>query len=302
MINQFADNNLAATLNAGLTSISQDQTVLFTSYKRVILPVDGYVFWVADPTIPPIEVSGSLHWSADQRQELDNTISFVNVVFTTNTEIANLEEVQPDHIWIGSFDDFQFTFSSHAKFYEQADLWHYEGHAVYPEMRTQILNSMSELPVDPIVSNSLPLWLQLGSSRVPVYPSFLVPENITPPYVVCHIGAEDTRALQPIQLTTKCKNIYQLMVDKVRFITYGLNNYQAQNFVASIYLFCEFEPVFGIMNAGIKISDAKHIQSEINVIAQQKEINLEVSYVQAAVYAQALTYIKKVVFQPPVIR
>lgn len=298
MINQFENNSLAATLQSGLNLISQDQHVTFNSYKRVILPVDGYVFWVRDPSVPSISVAGSIHYSADQRQELDNTISFVNVLFTTNTQIANLEEVQPDHIWIGSFDDFQFTFSSHANYYEQADLWHYEGHAVYPEMRTQVLEDITDLPTEPIVSNSLPLWLQMGTGYVPVFPSFLVPENLTPPYVVCHIGREDTRALQPIQIVDRENlQIYQLMADKVRFITYGLNNEAIQNFVASLYIYNEFNPVFGFMQQGVTIVDIKHIQSEINVIAQQKEITFEASYVQSAVYNQAVTYIKNVLIQ-----
>jgi hypothetical protein len=298
MINEFEDNPLAGALQAGLNMISQNQTVVFNSYKRVILPLDGYVFWLRDYSIPTIEVFGSLHYSADQKQELDNTISFVNVLFTTNTQIANLEEIQPDHIWIGSFDDFQFTFSSHGNYYDQAELWHYEGHAVYPEMRTQVIENATDLPTEPIVSNSLPLWLQMGTGDVPVFPSFLVPENLTPPYVVCHIGREDTRALQPIQIVDRQNlQIYQLMADKVRFITYGLNNEAIQNFVASLYIYNEFTPVFGFMQEGVTIVDVKHIQSELNVIAQQKEITFEASYVQSAVYNQAVTYIKNVLIQ-----
>jgi hypothetical protein len=297
MINQFANNSMAATLSTGLNVISQNQTVTFTSYKRYILPVDGYVFWVQDPTIEPISVFGSIHYSADQRQELDNTISFVNILFTTNTQIANLEEVQPSNIWIGAFDDFQFTFSSHANYYEQENMWHYEGQAVYPEMRTQVLNDISEIPQEPIVSNSLPIWLPLGTDSVPVYPSFLVPENITPPYIVCHIGPEATKAIQPVQLLTSDLNLYQLCEDKVRFVIYGLNNQEALNFVAGIYTYLEFNPIFGILSEGITVVDAKHIQSELNVIAQQKEITFSVSYVQSSVYDYALQYILKALIQ-----
>lgn len=294
MINNFENNSLASTLQAGLGVISQDQEVTFSAYRRVVLPVDGYVFWLRDKAIPSLSVAGSIHYSADQRQELDNTISFVNVVFTTNTQIVDLEEIYPTHLWIGSFDNFQFTFSSHAKFYEQADLWHYEGHAVYPEMRTQIIEESTQLPTEPVVSNSLPLWLQLGEGGVPVFPSYLVPDNLTPPYAVAHIGASDTSVLQPVQIVDKEDyQIYQLVSDNVRIITYGLNNREIQNFVASIYTFNEFNPVFGIMQDGIKVSDIKHIQSELNVIAQQKEITFKASYVQSAVYEQAVTYIKK---------
>lgn len=296
MINQFENNSLAATLQTGLNVISQSQTVSFSLYRRVILPVDGYVFWIKDPANETIDVAGSIHYSADQRQELDNTISFINVLFTTNTQIVNLEEVAPGTMWIGSFDDFQFTFSSHGNYYEQADLWHYEGHAVYPEMRTQVLESANQLPTEAIVTNSLPIWLQLATDGVPVFPSFLVSENITPPYVVVHIGQENTQNIQPIPIIDPCnKDIYQLSRDKVRIITYGLNNREAMNFVQSIYRLMEFNPIFGILNEGTTITDSKHIQSELNVIAQQKEITFDVSYVQSAVYDNAIRYIKKAI-------
>ena len=176
----FPDNSLAGTLRAGLESISQDQQITFTLYNRYILPLDGYVFWIQDPNTAPIQVFGSFHYKTEQKQELDKTIAYQNITLTTPTEIADFDGVQPGQMWFGQYSTFNFGFSSHNNYYEQANLWHYQGQAVYPEMYTQFLANFSDLPTQPIVSNTLPLWIALNDFA-PVYPSFLVPENIEPP-------------------------------------------------------------------------------------------------------------------------
>ena len=291
----FPDNSLQAVLGVGVGTLSQQQKITFVQYQRLILPVDGYVFWVKTPYKAPIEVSGSFHYQTDQKQELDKTIGYQNVIFTTQTEIADFNSIQPFTIWIGVFEEMQFSFSSHGNYYEQANLWHYRGQAVYPEMRTQLVDSVEDIPNEPIISNSLPIWLALSKPQFPIFPSFLVPENLSPPYAVVHIGREDTKALQPIQLLTYDLNLYQQVMDKVRIIVYGDSNQDALNFVQSIYQYCELNPIFGFLQKGITVSDGKHIQSEINVIAQQKEIQLEISYCQQAVYTAAIQYILKAV-------
>jgi hypothetical protein len=61
-------------------------------------------------------------------------------------------------------------------------------------MASQLVQAESDLPTGPIVSNSLPIWLA-QNSMAPVYPSYLVPDNIQPPYVVAHIEPQSTEAL-----------------------------------------------------------------------------------------------------------
>ena len=97
--------------------------------------------------------------------------------------------------------------------------------------------------------------------------------------------------------------LYQQVKDRVKLIVYGMNNQTALNFVQSIYQYCEFNPIFGFLQGGITVSDGKHIQSEINAIAQQKEIVLEISYCQQAVYTAAIQYILKalITFTPRIL-
>lgn len=289
----FPNNSLAGVLNTGLRVIDQNQSVEFVAYTRYTLPYDGYVFWVKDPNIAPIQVDGSLHYQTDQKQELDKTIGYHNVIFTTQTQVSDFDTLQPNQMWLGKYDAFEFGFSSHANRYEQAGLWHYIGQAVYPEMRTQIIESYSDLPDGPIVSNSLPLFIALND-YAQVYPSWLVPENLTPPYIVCDINPEDTEQLQPIAHVNSL-GTWQLCKDKVRLIIYGMTNQDVQNYLQ--YLLnssLDDSKGFGILKMGAVVRDGKHIQSEMNVLAEQKFVELEVSYNQQAVYNTALQYIIKV--------
>lgn len=287
----FPDNSLEGTLRAGLQSISRNQLITFVKYNRVILPYDGSVFWIRDPSTLPIEVFGSFHYQTDQKQELDHTIAYQNITFTTPSQINDLNDVQPDVLWIGQGPDFEFSFSSHGNYYEQANLWHYRGQAVFPEMRTQVLQDYQDLPQAAIVSNSLPIFIAL-SDYAPVYPSYLVPDNISPPYIVCHIDPETTTALQPIPLYTD-SDTWQLMRDRVRLVIYGFDNRTVQNYLQYIAR-SSLSGGFGIMKMGMVVKDGKHIQSELNVLGQQKFVELEVSYNQSAVYDYVLQYIRKV--------
>ena len=287
----FPDNQLEGTLRAGLQAISHNQLITFILYKRVVLPFDGYVFWVRDLLTDPLEVFGSFHYQTDQKQEMDYNKAYQNVVFTTPTQINNFNEVSPDSLWIGQHTNFEYAFSSHGNYYEQANLWHYRGQAVYPEMRTQILNDYQDLPQAAIVSNSLPIWISLNN-YAPVYPSFLVPENLTPPYIVCHVDSGSTSQLQPIPLVQDGET-WQLMKDKVKLVIYGFDNRTVQNYLQYIAR-ASMEGAFGIMKVGFTVRDGKHIQSEVNVLAQQKFVELEISYNQSAVYDTIQQYILKV--------
>ena len=86
---------IGADLHAGAEAISIEQVIQFTKYVRLVLPLDGYVYWVrADmvrpsalynasklntfqlnepPSLvnnaPTINAQGSLHFATDIRQE-----------------------------------------------------------------------------------------------------------------------------------------------------------------------------------------------------------------------------------------
>ncbi len=315
-------SQLSAALNAGLDSIDRDCTVVFTMYNKTIIPADGWVYWVQTETNETVK--GSIHYGIDKQQNEDETIAINRIVFTAEEQIQVFDNISPTTIFIGTYQGINFAFSRQGNYYTQANLWHYTGDAIYPAMQSQIITT-SQLPsIQPIVSNSLPIWLS-QSSFAPVYPSFLVPDNISPPYVVAHVEPESTEALQGFPSYNLFTASYspaigffnignssigkssftpdvsipnsgaspllefpsnQLSRDLVRLTLYGFNNQQAIQFFVSLQNYSLATDEFGFMNSPI-IRDDKRTQTELGIIAQKKTIMIEASYYQSTAYAIA---------------
>lgn len=192
-----------ADLDAGVEQLSYVQEITFTKYVRVILPLDGFAFWVkstllsqnalmaagaygdALPAMEPVTVDagtlkakGSFHYVTDVTEEETETSSANRVIFTSETPIQGLNDSNPNVMWIGNFatplraadkainwagETIRFAFSSRGSFYRQANLYHYVGHAVYNPLTTQIIDDPRDLDTRLIVSNSLPIWLSMNS-------------------------------------------------------------------------------------------------------------------------------------------
>jgi len=307
-----AGGQMAAALASGIDTISQDQTVTFTLYKRVALPLDGYIFWVnaslfSEPT--PIvnslsntaatknnqgsqfSIQGSLHYSTEQQQTEDSSYSRNSVVFTSKVEIEALTATNPNTMYVGEVDGIRFAFSVRRMLYRQAGLFHYQGNAIYGSMATQLVDSLSQLSDGSlIVSNSLPVWLTLNS-LVPIYPSFAVPDNITPPWCAVHIEPSSTAALQAIAYNDSVNSHYQLVRDHVRLTLYGLNNAKIMAFYDYVIGYMTNSDLLGLMNDPI-IRDEKQTQVEFGTLAQKKTIEFVVSYYQQSILNQSRQLIK----------
>lgn len=309
-----ASSPLAASLRAGLDNISSYQTITFRQYVRVVLPLDGYVFWVradldasamalaaeklknpATSVLPSsLTVSGSLHYSTNQQQNEDETIGINNVIFTSKTEIQEFNQINSSSIFIGEFDGIRFAFTERRSYYKQADLHHYVGDAIYPVMESQIIDDPSCLDIgNVIVSNSLPVWLGLNKF-MPIYPSFAVPDNIHPPYAVAHIAPESTTAIQSAPSIGPTSTHDQLVKEMVKITIYGLRNFNALDFQDYVLQYSLDYDVIGIMNMPV-IRDDKRTQSELNILAQKKSIEFEVSYYQSRVRDVARQLILKAI-------
>lgn len=299
---------LAATLAAGVNQIASNQTITFTKYVRYVLPADGYVFWVLDKAT--FSAKGSLHYATQVRQNEDETIAINNVIFTSEVEVNELNDIKPQTIWVGEWEGELFSFSRRDSFYRQAELFHYVGDAVYPALKTQLINSLADVQgLSPIVSNSLPFWLGLKYS-FPLFPSFSLPFNVEPPYIAVHIPPDQTTALQAVPslepvfqstpyvacgywspeyvipspdlpLVVASTQSFQLTKDKIRLTTYGLNNQQFLNFRDFVIKFLTDNEEVGLMTI-MAVHDEKRVQTELGVLAMKKTLEFEVSYHQSA--------------------
>jgi len=288
-------SQLASTLAAGVNTLSLNQTVEFTQYSQIVLPADGYVFWVNTGVVTSVQ--GSLHYSTDQQQNEDETLNVNRVIFTALSQIDSFNEAAPTDLFIGTFEGIRFAFNARGSFYEQANLFHYLGNAVYPALSSQLIDSAADLPTEPIVSNSLPIWLG-QNSFAPVYPSFLVPANVVPPYITAHIEPDMTEAPSFPEYgwpgTTEAGSpaplhdlpSTQLAKDHVRLTLYGFNNQKAIQYLVSLIEYSMDGNEFGFGNSPA-IKDQKRTQSEMNVIAMKKTIDIDAWYFQSTADAIA---------------
>ena len=311
----LAPNQLNATLVTGERTISYAQTITFTRYVRLVLPIDGFVFWVRADLLSgaalanvgglnavrpnqPIEVAvpapllvanGSFHYSTERRQQADEDYSVNRVIFNSEIEVDDLNSVGPTSMYIGEFEGVKFAFARRENFYRQANIYHYSGDAVYAVMETQLVDSVQGFDASAaVVSNSLPIWLNLvnptpypglGGFPIPVFPSFLVPDNFPPPYVTAHIEPTQTEALGGVPVIFRDSTHSQLAADTVRFTLYGLRNNQALDFQDYLFRYSLDTDDFGLMDTPI-MRDEKMPQVESGAIAMKKTFTMKISYYQ----------------------
>lgn len=321
---------LGADLRAGYEALSQAQVVTFTKYVRLVLPLDGYVFWVradklspsallnaskfntsqldAAPSVvtpaPFLNVQGSLHYSTDTEQGEEQVINTNRVVFTTAQDVDDFNQIGPSVLYVAEYDGIRFAFSSRGRLYKpQAGVYHYVGAALYSDMATQLVDDPRSLDTsNVVVSNSLPIWLSMNSYQaqyaggfgnvIPLYPSFLSPLNLTPPFATVHVIPGETRAIQAAPLLGSDGSHWQLCRDLVRMTVYGTRNFEALTLQDFVNQFSLDTDAIGVMNMPV-MRDEKREQPELMTIAQKKSIEFEVSYYQATARAIARQLIEE---------
>lgn len=314
--NMGAKTELGSGLQEGLNTVSNYQELTFTLYVKYILPIDGSVFWVNGAlysdtalmnaavqglamydtlgNVVPTRVfsaQGALHINQDVQQLEDRNIVFNHMIFTTPQPINSFNALSPNLIYVANNNGTQFAFSRREAYFQNADLYHYRGDALYSVNATQLIDSMSGFDqVTPVVSNSLPIWLTLNQ-YFPVFSSYLTGLNYLPPYAVAHIEPSDTQAYQ-IPFVDQQSNPWQLTRDRVKITIYGKRNQDALNFINYVFQYSVNTDNIGIVNLPT-IQDEKMTQVELGIISQKKTITFDVSYYQTTANNIAKELIKE---------
>jgi hypothetical protein len=330
----LGDTPIGSVLKAGTDQISLNQTITFTKYIRLVLPLDGFVFWVRSTIVKPsamlnmaafntaafgsapqysnpangddtLIAMGSLHYASMEAQTQTNSYTTNQIVFTSEDEIKDFNEISPDVMYLGEWQGVRFSFGQRRSFYQQADLWHYTGNAVYATMTTQIIDYPAQLDTqNVIVSNSLPLWLAMNQmsppfpyppgQRIPLYPSFAVPVNLEPPYGAVHI--DGTEAIQSTPYIDQQSSHWQLVEETVVITLQGLRNFNAIDFVDFVLNYTEaFDPpLFGITNMPV-VQDEKDPQVELQTLSMRKKVEFRINYYQTRMRNLARQLIETVI-------
>ncbi|EAP3522645.1 hypothetical protein EAT47_17475 [Salmonella enterica] len=285
-LQQTAKTELNAALTQGLDDISRFQVVTFTKYIRKVLPLDGFVFWVkasvlsSAPDSEPdtVNVKGYLHLTTESIQDDEQLYDRNVVTFTAQADIDPFNDIGSDVLYIGEFFGIQFSFSRRTGLNEAANLYHYSGEAIFPYMRSQIINSADDIDLaDVVVSNSLPIWLSL-SHFMPMYPAMLSVQNLVPPYATVKCG-EPSPVAGAFWLDEK-QNQYQLVSEDVTITVTGLRNAAVEDFLRYVQDYTLSDKAeMGVMNIPV-IQDERITQNELNIIAMRKKVKFKVNYYQ----------------------
>jgi len=234
-----------------------------------------------------VMVQGSFHYASESLQEEDSTVDVNDLFFTSLSEVQEFNNVGPMHLYIGDYDNIKFAFSSRAKLYEQADLYHYQGKALRTKHQTQIVDDPSTFSPTQIPSDSTPIWINLSNyvppyptfdCPFPLYPSYLVDDNLNPPFGSVHV--EETQALGMVPYMGSNSRTAHLCRDKVLVHLYGLDNEAASDFLLAVEAYSRDWMTLGLANSPV-IREHKAPQSEMKIIAQYKTIEFNVNYLQA---------------------
>jgi hypothetical protein len=321
-----ASSLLGGTLDAGLNALSANDSVTFTRYVRLVLPLDGFVFWVRAGLLTPsalfnasvyntqtlgaaqgaagspdqVTVMGSVHVSNQHNQVESESEGVATVLFTAQDPIQQFTTIGPNELWLGVYNNdgegldppVTFAFSARGPYYKQANLYHYTGTAVLPAFQANMISEVGQINNAPLyISNSLPAWLALSNydppydnginCHLPLYPSFLVPDNLQPPYGVVHIEPNGTQGHQAAPLFDRTLGQTALSQDRVRVTLYGLTNDAALMFLDAVLQYSYDYETIGMANMPV-VRDEKRIQPEMGVVALKKTIEFEVWYNQAS--------------------
>ncbi|EJA6949891.1 hypothetical protein MUZ47_000543 [Salmonella enterica] len=296
-------SQLSSVLQSAVETLSSGQEITFRLYVRQVLPLDGFVYWVnaeivscdelcrlniESPT--RLKIKGSLHRQVIAVQDESVSKDVNNIIFTPVQPVDDFNVENPDAIYLGEYGGVQFAFSRMESRYQQSGIFHYRGMAILPTMRSQIIDCPEEISDERIISNSIPLWLAMKDFAT-VYPSYLVPQNLRPPYI-----AVDVRNSTPLQAAPIVYGgqRFQLVQDSVRLTLYGFTNRMALDYIDSVVRRALEGEEFGVTNMPIPV-DAKSGQVEINALAKKKTVDFEVNYYQSTVRDISRQLIKKVI-------
>lgn len=300
-LSNAAGTPLATSQADSVGDVSDDQRLTFKQYRRVVLPADGFIFWVSCNI--EREITGSAHIQTNNTQDEWQAANHGKIILTTPEELPpfRAQENELDTVWVGVWEGMPFAIGSQSARYVQAGLCRYVGDTITPAFAAQFLDTEDDLKgLSPYASTSLPLFLRMPQypnpalawcpwpSGTSIFPSFSVPDNQKPPYITVHIEASATKPLSMGTLSAQSGTTGTIVKEHVRLRLLGLNNARASNLLNYITHWALIHAdEIGVLNTPIVV-DEKNPLPNINALAPLKTIELDIMYSQSSARDAAL--------------
>jgi hypothetical protein len=133
---------------------------------------------------------------------------------------------------------------------------------------------------------------------LPLYPSYLVDDNLPPPFGAVHI--EDTECIEMGSAYGPRLQQSQLVKEKVRIHLYGADNLMASNFVSFVEQYSLDWMKLGLSDSPA-IKDLKLPSPEFKILANRKMIEFNVNYRQNVIrdeFRQFIDHVKVKFYNP----
>jgi hypothetical protein len=262
---------------------------IFRKFLRRRALADGRVFIVLATLLPEdktegdheYNIMGVMHYDNDVKQNVDETPTRNLVVFACDRPVP-FWGVAGDSEYISSSvgDGLQYiVFDRQTQTFQQSGIHQYTGRELFPANRSQIIETGEQLQrlLNVTVSNSLPKLLKIAPDRVK-FPSYLIPSDLTPPYIVVHVDTASTTPLHWAPTVDRTGSEYQHMRETVYFICYGLDDQEVSAFTREIRDWCEAPSHEMGLTVAPTVQESLRTQSELNILAMKKVIKMEVNY------------------------
>ncbi|QDH14152.1 hypothetical protein E3E12_08070 [Formicincola oecophyllae] len=282
------------------------QNITFRQYRRMVLPLDGHVFWVATGTTQTLAATLNAATSAVQTAQETASPTALTLTINASDDLKPFTARAQGLLWVGTWQGQDFAISNASTSDLNAGSVLYSGQTITAPFAAQFVDDASQLDNKALLTSScLPAFLAMPSQPtpltkscpwpegVPVFPSFAVPDDQPTPYIaVCC----RPKTLAPVSMAPShdaaSKTSSQIVREGVRLTLMGLDNQQAcqvRDYVRQWAL--GHDSVLGVVNSPV-IRDRPQKNPATATQAVRKTIDFTVMYPQRAMADIAMGLIK----------
>ncbi len=291
----MSDSPYANILRNGVDFLKDGQTISFTTYRRAVLPFEGFVYWIKLHGGEK-SIESMIHKTDELYQEEDSFRNESTILITTRESLFNFSQDGIDEIKVFNYQDSLYVLRKTGENADQSGIYHNMAHIVEPQMQNTFLDTEDDFRNRNMqFSSSVPLFIMfsmglfdLFQDHYDMYPGWLTPYNKKPPYI--SINVSDTEALSSATAyETVDGNTYigKLVTEKVTFTLYGYDNEQIMIFLSDLEKWSMVYNYVGFMSSPA-IVDEIHSKVETGTVALKKTIEVDISYIQMAKLSEAL--------------